>query len=454
MKKRFTRVLGLLLALTMVITTPAMVMAAAADGAAVDSTTANDSSMKDPAANDASAKDAAAGGDQTTPADAPAAAPSDTNNSGTNGNTDTSGTAAGGTSGNTDAGTANSGTDNSGNTNSGSTNGSSTDTNTGKDQTTADGGSTSNGDTAAGGSTSTEKKDVNGKVDVDQGDVSGKVTVETDKNDDNVTIKKHDKPYLALGSDLSPDQQTTVLSLMGINPDQLGNYDVVYVNNSEEHQYLDSYIEKSKIGTKSLSSVVIVERDKGNGINISTNNISYCTVGMYKNALATAGIENADIIVAAPFAISGTAALVGVFKAYKEMTGEEVKEQNVDAALNELVITGNLEKSSGLSSEEVENIMAYVKQQVVEHDLTDETSIRDAINEGCKEFEITLTEDEINQVVALMLKIGNLDLDLDSLLNSAQSIYDRISGGDNSGFFAKFTGFFSSIWDKIKGLFD
>ena len=39
---------------------------------------------------------------------------------------------------------------------------------------------------------------------------------------------------------------------------------------------------------------------------------------MYKNALVTAGIEDADIIVAGPKNISGTAALVGVFKAYQE----------------------------------------------------------------------------------------------------------------------------------------
>ena len=48
---------------------------------------------------------------------------------------------------------------------------------------------------------------------------------------------------------------------------------------------------------------------------------------MYENALATAGIENADIKVAGPFNISGTAALVGAIKAYENMTGEEVNEE-------------------------------------------------------------------------------------------------------------------------------
>lgn len=301
--------------------------------------------------------------------------------------------------------------------------------------------------------TNTESKDISGTVTVEDSsaDISGTVTVEEDKHDDNVKIKKNDKPYLALGANLSADQQATVLSLMGIDASQLSNYDVVYVNNSEEHQYLDSYIDSSKIGTRSLSSVVIVERKDGNGINISTNNISYCTVGMYKNALATAGIENADIIVAAPFPISGTAALVGIFKAYTEMTGDEIDEENIDAALHELVVTGALEDSTGMDADEIEGMIAYVKQAVVEHDMSDESEIREAIAEGCEKFDVTLTEDEINEIVQLMLKISDLDLDLDSLLNSAQSIYDMI--GSDSGFWAKIGEMLSGLLDKLKAMF-
>lgn len=301
-------------------------------------------------------------------------------------------------------------------------------------------------------SSDTEKKDVSGTVTTDEDEeVKGTVTVEEDKNDDKVEIKKSDKPYLALGQDLTAEQRATVLSLMGIDSGKLDEYDVVYVNNSEERQYLGSYIDKGKIGSRSLSSVVIVEREKGNGINISTNNITYCTVGMYKNALATAGISDADIIVAGPFPISGTAALVGVFKAYKEMTGDEIDEENIDAALNELVVTGKL-VSSGTDSDEVEGMIAYVKQAVVEHDLSDESEIRKAIAEGCEKFSIKLTDEEVNEITKLMLKISELDLDLDGLLNAAQSIYDKISTAD-SGFWAKIRELFFAIWEKLKELF-
>ena len=279
-----------------------------------------------------------------------------------------------------------------------------------------------------------------------------------DKADDNVVIKESDKPYLALGADLSEEQKNTVLSLMGIDPAQLDNYDVVTVNNSEEHQYLDAYIPSSQIGSKSWSSVVIVKKDKGNGINISTKNISYCTVGMYKNALVTAGIEDADIIVAGPQNISGTAALVGVFKAYQEITGKELPQENVDTALNELVLTGQLESSTGADAESVEGLVAYLKQQMAENNLTDDASIRDAIDEAADKFDVALTEEQKEQLLDLLKKIGNLDLDVDSLVNQAKSIYDKIENLGADGIFDKigifFSNLFSSIADFFKNLFN
>ncbi len=296
-----------------------------------------------------------------------------------------------------------------------------------------------------------------GQSSTPQADVTADVIV--DENNDDVEIKKGDKPYLALGADLSEEQRNTVLALMGINPADLGNYNVTYVNNSEEHQYLDSYVESSKIGSKSWSSVVIIKRDKGNGLNISTKNISYCTVGMYKNALTTAGITDADIIVAGPKPISGTAALVGIFKAYEQMSGEKVQENVVDAALNELVVTGKLEDAiDGLSNEEVEEFIAYIKSVIAEKGLKDEKSINSAIDEACEKYGVTLSQDERQMIVDLLLKITSLGIDLSGLVDYASSLYNSFkNGGTSSGILASigsvFGKIFSSIGNFFKGLF-
>ena len=328
---------------------------------------------------------------------------------------------------------------------------------------------TNNSASDAQSSTTTNSDSTNTSTSGTTDNVTGGVTVEDDKkstenvtgdvivdeNNDKVEIKKDDKPYLALGADLSDDQKNIVLSLMGIDPANLANYNVTYVTNAQEHQYLDSYVDSSKIGSKSWSSVVIVKRKKGNGLNISTNNITYCTVGMYKNALTTAGITDADIIVAGPKPISGTAALVGIFEAYEAMTGEAVQDNVVDAALNELVVTGELEASiQGLTDQEVEEFIAYIKSLIAEKGLTDEKSINEAIDEACDKYVVTLSDDERQKIVDLLLKITSLGIDLSGLVDYAASLYNSFkNGGSSSGIIASIGNFFGNIFSAIGEFF-
>lgn len=133
-----------------------------------------------------------------------------------------------------------------------------------------------------------------------------------------------DKPILALGADLSTDQRAAVLGLLGVDESDLANYDVISITNAEEHQYLDAYLSSSVIGTHALSSVLIRPAEEGAGLNVTTYNISYCTIDMYTNALLTAGLQDDNVFVAAPSNISGTSALIGAVKGYADMTGTKV----------------------------------------------------------------------------------------------------------------------------------
>ncbi len=296
------------------------------------------------------------------------------------------------------------------------------------------------------------------RADIEKNDTNVHADISVDDaDDDNVVIKENDKPYLALGANLNEEQKNTVLNLMGINPADLDQYNVVTVTNEEEHQYLDGYLDASTIGTRALSSVVIVKRDKGDGIHISTKNITYCTVGMYKNALATAGLEDADVIVAGPFRLSGTAALIGTMKAYAAMEDTDVDAESLDAAMNEIVVTGELNDSLG-DDVQTEEFIAYVKQKVVEGSLQDKGKIQEVIKEACKKFKITLNDQEKEQITALMQKIGSLDIDIDSLLKQAGSIYESLKDMEgSSGILAGIAAFFKRLLEAVtaffKGLF-
>lgn len=265
---------------------------------------------------------------------------------------------------------------------------------------------------------------------------------------------KLDVPYVSLGADLNVQEKTTVLNLLGITEEELQNYTVATVTNQDEHDYLDSYLDKSVIGSRALSSVLVEGKEEGNGIKVTTKNITYCTSGMYENALATAGIKDADIIVAGPFNISGTAALVGAIKSYENMTGEQVKEENVETATNELVVTGQIAENLG-DQEKAEQLVGVIKEQVVEGEAVTEEEIGNVIDQAAQEMSIELSEEDRQAILQLMEKIGKLDLDIESLKEQAKNLYDKIEDlglkldineEQVKGFFEKLIDFFKNLF--------
>lgn len=256
--------------------------------------------------------------------------------------------------------------------------------------------------------------------------------------------------YVSFGADLSANEKATVMGLMGITESDLDKFAVGEITNADEKKYLGDYLDSSVIGSRALSSVIVVLGNDGDGIDVETKNISYCTKGMYTNALITAGIENADVIVAGPFQITGTAALVGAMRAYSELTGKDISAESMDTAVNELVVTSQM--AEDINAEDVEQLMAFVKAKVVEEGLNNEEAISKAIDEGANELGITITEDEKQTIISLMKKISALDLDVDSMREQAKDLFHKLEDMGIDKEQAK--NFFQKIIEAIQKFFE
>lgn len=258
---------------------------------------------------------------------------------------------------------------------------------------------------------------------------------------------------LALGADLSADQRAVVLSEMGITEEEASAYQTVYITNDMEHQYLDDSLGASVVGQHALSSVLLIPQESGSGLSVETHNINYCTIAMYRNALLTAGVQDAKVIVAAPSQVSGTAALIGAVKAYEAYSGETVKDDAFETATNELVLTGELMEE--LDSEQISDLIAYLKQQVAEKGLDDPDKLEELVNQAAKEMDIALTDAQVSQVVDLLLKLSKLDIDAGKLVSQAKELYDKLDSlgidldTEKVGNFI--TRFVSSVWELIQG---
>ena len=249
-----------------------------------------------------------------------------------------------------------------------------------------------------------------------------------------VTVKNEKKGYLALGADLTADQKSTVLALLGVSEAELGDYDIATVTNAEEHAALDKYIDSAVIGRRSLSSVLVKPAQSGHGVVVTTHNINYCTTNMYRNALITAGVTDADITVAAPSPISGTAALIGALKAYGNMSGEQVSEKALDTALNELVTTGEIKEAVG-SDDQAEEFISYIKTVVATNDLNTKEEIEAAIRKGMVDLNVKLSDEEIARTVDLMMKVKAMGIDYKVLAEQADDIYAKYKDDIKAGTF-------------------
>lgn len=265
----------------------------------------------------------------------------------------------------------------------------------------------------------------------------------------NVPALAADSNYcVALGADLSAEEKSKVLEIMDLSEDDLDGHEVT-VTNQEEHKYLDDYLSASVIGSRALSSVYVREASDGYGIQVTTHNITYCTTGMYQNALATAGLKNATVVVAGPFDLSGTAALIGAVKAYSELSGEPIQAEALEAATDELVTTGEIAEDIG--SSDAEALVGAVKDTIVAEGITDEDGINQAIDDAAKKLDITLSDEDKAKINDVMQKVGDLDLNADDLKEQAKQLYDKL--GELNVSKEQVQGWFSKLLAWLKQLF-
>ena len=256
-----------------------------------------------------------------------------------------------------------------------------------------------------------------------------------------------------IGADLTDDQINAVYNAFGI---RRGDAIELRVTNGEERQWLQGYVDESLIGTRSISCVYVELLPAGSGMDVTTSNITWCTGEMYISALATAGITDARIIVAAPFEVSGTAALTGVYKAYEDMTGKKLDDLAKLVSTQELTITGELANEIG--SMDSTSIVNDLKLMLDETQKMTDDEIRAEIIEIAGRYNVSLTNTQIQQLIDLCRSLEGLDADsLKARVEEVQGTLQKVSDAKTKvvGFVdtvKKVVTSVSSFFDKIKDI--
>ena len=105
-----------------------------------------------------------------------------------------------------------------------------------------------------------------------------------------------------------------------------------------------------------------------------------------------------------------------------------------------------------------EEFIEYIKAEVIANNLDSLDEIKDAISKAEKEFNINLTEEQVNQIADVMKKISDLDIDPKVLLQQAGELYNKYGDTILSEAKDALNGIFTdevkaSLWDLIKQFF-
>ena len=259
---------------------------------------------------------------------------------------------------------------------------------------------------------------------------------------------------VTLGADLNAEQRATVLKFFGLTEADLASRNVITVTNADERRYLEGQLPSEVIGDKTWSCSYIQQLDRG-GIRVETANLTYVTKNTLYNALQTAGIEHCNLVVTAPFPVTGTGALTGIFMAY-EQNGATLEETKKKIATEELVETAQLEQTYGTG---VVELVSDVKNQVVQTTKTlSDDQIRELIRGAAATRGIALSDADLDTIMNIIKQIQSLDYNLDAFSNTLEQLNQLVNqatgaAGQASDFFGAIGSFFQGIVDWFTQLF-
>ena len=123
------------------------------------------------------------------------------------------------------------------------------------------------------------------------------------------------------GADLTAAERQELTQLFGIDPGAQAQT----VNAQELVAALGNSGLPVATTDRSISSSVLTCLNRGDGLNVRTQNITRIPASVYADALVTAGVGDGNVLVAAPVAnpVTGETALVGVLKAFPQCQGAQ-----------------------------------------------------------------------------------------------------------------------------------
>ena len=211
---------------------------------------------------------------------------------------------------------------------------------------------------------------------------------------------------------------------------------------ADEVNKISSTITGKYYNSEQIFSSALVDLNDNDNLEVSVDKSTITTItgDMYLSALKSVGITSGHVYVTSPVTATGESALAGIMNSYEVATEVEIPDTVKEAANNEIYTQAEIVQNSNVSADDLSKLVDDVKETVQEENVTDHQTIVNIINNYTINYNINITDSDIENLADSIEQIQNVQGDINSY--QAQ-VSDVLNGTDTDSV----TGFLDGLFN-------
>lgn len=205
---------------------------------------------------------------------------------------------------------------------------------------------------------------------------------------------------------------------------------------ADEVNQIASTITGKVYNSNQIFSSALVDLNDNDDLEVSVDKSKITTItgDMYLSALKSVGITSGHVYVTSPITATGESALAGIMNSYEVATDVEIPEPVKEAANKEIYTQAEIVENSNVSADELSKLVDDVKETVQEENITDHATIVNIINNYTINYNINISNNDIENLADSIEQIQNVQGDINSYQSQVSDVLGSVDTDSAKGF--------------------
>ncbi|WP_405270147.1 DUF1002 domain-containing protein [Methanobrevibacter sp.] len=205
---------------------------------------------------------------------------------------------------------------------------------------------------------------------------------------------------------------------------------------ADEVNKISSTITGKYYNSEQIFSSALVDLNDNDDLEVSVDKSTITTItgDMYLSALKSVGITSGHVYVTSPVTATGESALAGIMNSYEVATEVEIPDTVKEAANNEIYTQAEIVENSNVSADDLSKLVDDVKETVQEENITDHQTIVNIINNYTINYNINITDSDIENLADSIEQIQNVQGDINNYEAQVSDVLNSTDADSATGF--------------------